>query len=99
MTDNIYIYPEKKYIYRFRESSISNQKQYSINTNSYLYALYIEFNKNTYELKRYQMSMNWIFTCLELIKVLKYNSNNEISILVEQTFLPTLLDRTLIIFL
>ncbi|MCW1870684.1 hypothetical protein OLQ82_06435 [Campylobacter jejuni] len=45
------------------------------------------------------MSMNWIFTCLELIKVLKYNSNNEISILVEQTFLPTLLDRTLIIFL
>ncbi|EDP5379356.1 glycosyltransferase, partial [Campylobacter jejuni] len=98
MTDNIYIYPEKKYIYRFRESSISNQKQYSINTNSYLYALYIEFDKNTYELKRYQMSMNWIFTCLELIKVLKYNSNNEISILVEQTFLPTLLDRTLIIF-
>ncbi|EDN6806796.1 glycosyltransferase, partial [Campylobacter jejuni] len=51
MADNIYIYPEKKYIYRFRENSISNQKQYSINTNSYLYTLYIEFNKNTYELK------------------------------------------------
>ncbi|QWU79697.1 glycosyltransferase, family 2 [Campylobacter novaezeelandiae] len=98
MVESIYIYPKKKYIYRVRSSSISNQKQYNINNNSYLYALYLEFNKNTYELKRYQMSMNWILTCLELIKALKYNANTEISILVEQTFLPTLLDKTLIIF-
>ncbi|MCW1316465.1 hypothetical protein OLO84_06485 [Campylobacter jejuni] len=98
MVENIYIYPKKKYIYRVRKSSISNQKQYNINNNSYLYDLYLEFNKNAYELKRYQMSMNWILTCLELIKVLKYNENSEISTLVEQTFLPILLDKTLIIF-
>ncbi|MBK1992427.1 glycosyltransferase family 2 protein [Campylobacter sp. 2018MI35] len=98
MASSIYIYPKKKYIYRVRKTSISNQKQYNIDSSSYLYSLYLEFDKNTYELKRYQMSINWILTSLELIKILKYNLNSEISTLVEQIFLPTLLDKTLIIF-
>lgn len=88
----IFIYPEKKYVYRIRQNSISNQKNIIINKESYLYDLFMKLEYDFDKLKEYQMAQNWIMSTFYLINFIKSNNLNHI----EDIFLPILLDKCLI---
>ncbi|HHY1242982.1 TPA: glycosyltransferase family 2 protein [Campylobacter jejuni] len=93
----IYVYPQKKYIYTVRKNSISNQKKYNIQKSSYLYPMYIDFDKNFLKLKKYQMYMNWVLTSICLMNFFKQDEKNTIYKESEEIFFPNLLDKSITI--
>ncbi|TKX30609.1 glycosyltransferase family 2 protein, partial [Campylobacter estrildidarum] len=94
LNSKIYIYPEKKYIYRLRSGSLMNftNKKNKIHFSSYLKKFDV-FNDEE-KAKEYHKALSWFKIALEFLNYAK-NHNNPFSKEIEELFLPVVCNKAL----
>lgn len=93
MSQNIYIYPKKKYTYRVRQGSSINSSNRA-EPSSHFYPIFLKFNKNISTLAKYQEALNWLSISVHSVEFIEKNSCQENLLKVREFFLPDMLDRT-----
>ncbi|EGK8090631.1 glycosyltransferase family 2 protein [Campylobacter lari] len=92
LSENIYIFPRRFYIYRIRESSLMNysRKKYNIHPSSYLKQ--IDVFQNASITRNYHEAVSWTQIALKFI-----DSNHYFSEDVKTHFLPVVCNKALIL--